>query len=536
MVPLSQRTVVDVLQRGAASVPDRVAVTDENGQVTYRELLDRSLAAGGAFRALLGDDSRQQPVMLMLDDHLDHVLAWFGLSCIAAIEVPVNTAFKGRQLAHIAEDCEARILVIEAEYLDRVEAVADGLTSLAYLVVRGEPDPGTAQRLPFEVLDFSTVREAPPVEAASLHPWDLLGIMYTSGTTGEPKGVEVTQAQTYGRMWPMETGAAQPGDVTLVTLPLYHVIGQCRGVYNTLIAQGTVVIEPRFSASAFWASCRTHGVNYVPLVGAQATYLLRQPPRADDGDNPVERMCLGTTIPEADTFRERFAVELTSSYGLTEAGGVLVGRAEAIGCGWPRPDFEARLVDAWDVEVASGEVGELVLRPTEPWTVMAGYHKRPATTLEKWRNLWLHTGDLMYQRSDGMFVFVGRQSDVIRIRGENVSAHEVEQTMLDHHQISECAVVEVEGDTPGSDQEIKAVVVPTEGITPDPAALIVFLTERLPYYSVPRYLEFRPDLPRTESTRRVKKSALGGTGSDVWDRDAAGLRVTRDGLQRLLES
>ena len=531
MVPLSERTVLGVLQRAAKDVPERAAVIDEEQELTYADLLDQSLIAGGTFRSL--GVEHQQPVMLMLDNHIDHALAWFGLSCTGAVEVPINTAFKGPQLSYIANHCQAEILVIEAEYLPRLQAEIDDLRdTLTHVIVRGEPDAELVSSLPFEVLDFSVLRKGPIASTVDVQPWDLLGIMYTSGTTGRSKGVEVTQAQTYGRMWPLEIGAAAAGDVTLVTLPLYHVIGQCRGLYNTLIAQGTAVIERRFSASGFWDTCRRHGVTYVPLVGAQATYLLRQPVHPDDRDNPVERMCFGTTIPEVDEFRQRFDVQLTCSYGLTEAGGVLVGRAESQGCGWLRSDFEGRLVDDHDVEVTAGDTGELVLRSTEPWAVMAGYHRMPDATAEKWRNLWLHTGDLMFQRDDGMFIFVDRKADSIRIRGENVSSFEVEQAILEHPDVHDCAVVPIAGDSGESDHEIKAVIVPSSANRPDEGGIIAFLADRLPYYSVPRYLEFRTELPRTESTQRVKKALLTDTEPDgAWDRVAAGFVVTRDGLE-----
>ncbi|HEY6496103.1 MAG TPA: AMP-binding protein [Trebonia sp.] len=519
---LRERTVLSVLERGASEHPDREAVSDEARSVTYAELLAASRRVAGGLRALgvgAGDT-----VALMLDNSLDHVLAWFGCSLLNAAEVPLNTAFMAPQVGYVIGHCEAEVLIIEEHYLDRLRDVAGELPGLKFVVVRG--DPAAADGLPFTALGFDQLAGGPETEPARARPQDLLGILYTSGTTGMPKGVMVTQAQTYGRMWPLGPGAARPGDRTLVVLPIYHVIGQVRGFYNTLIAGGTTVLRPRFSASGFWDTCREENITYAPLVGVMASYLLRQPPRDNDRDHRVGHIALGTTSPEVEAFKERFGVrEVSVSYGLTEAGGVLVGPAEPAGCGYLRPDFEARLVDESDAEVAPGEVGELVLRPTEPWTTMAGYFKMPEETLSRWRNLWLHTGDLMTRREDGAYVFVTRRAERIRVRGENVSPADVETHVAAHPGVAECAVVGLAAagaEAGAGEQEILAAVVAADGARVEPGDLLEFLAGRLPGFALPRYVAVLDALPRTDSTRRVQKSVIAALPREsFWDRRAA---------------
>jgi len=525
--PLEERTLLRVLEAGARDRPDQAALADEQRSLTYAEVLQESLRLGAGLMAL--GIGRQEPVILMLDNHVDHALSWFALSCQAAVEVPVNVALRGEQLAHVVRDSGAKVMIIEDHYLDRLAELTDGLGLLEHVVVRGRvPESG---QLPFAVHSLDVVRTAAAMAPSDSHPWDISGVLYTSGTTGRAKGVLVTQAQTYGRMWPNGIGSPQPGDVTLVPLPIYHVIGQCRGLYNSMISGGTAVLLSSFHASTFWQTCRRYGITYVPLVGAMGTYLMRQPARPDDRDHPVQRICVGTTFPEVAAFSERFGVEMFSSYGLTEAGGVLVGPAEATGCGWPRPDVEARLVDEQDRDVPPGDVGELVLRPSEPWTFMAGYHNQPQATVDKWRNLWLHTGDVMRQRADGQLVFVDRRVDTIRRSGENISTFEVEHQILMHPSVVQCAVVAVAEE--GGEPEVKAVMVSRDGQELDPVELTEWMVSRIPYYAVPRYLEFLPDLPRTPSTQRVTKTELVRRGTrHAWDRLAAGLVVTRAGLRR----
>ena len=529
-IPLEERTVVHVLRRGADRHPERVAVRDRHRELSYAQLLDHS-ARVGAGLTRLGVGSGD-PVLLMLENNIEHVLTWFGASCIAAVEVPINTALMSPQVKFIANDCQARVIVVEEEYLPRLAAVADELPHLQHVVVRGDAEK--ARSLPFEVHAAADLEAEEPGDVVELAPWDVSGLMYTSGTTGTPKGVLVSHAQTFGRNGPLGEASPRTGDTTLVTLPLYHVIGQCRGLYNTLIAEGTAVLEDRFSASRFWDICRAHGVSYVPLVGVMASYLLAQPPRADDRDNPVERIGLGTTIPDVELFRERFGVpEMHVSYGLTEAGGVLVGPADPEGCGLLRDDFEARLVDENDVEVARGAVGELLLRPTESWTTMLGYYNRPEETAERWRNLWLHTGDLMRQRADGVYVFAGRKAERIRHKGENIYPGSVETELGAHPGVAECAVLGIPSQDPAAspgDQEILAVVVPHGGTSVDCGQLVEFLASRLPHFSVPRYFRVMERLPRTDSTQRVQRGVLADDGSrGSWDAVAAGVVVRRDG-------
>jgi crotonobetaine/carnitine-CoA ligase len=524
MIELAQRTVPAVLDRGAASWPDQPAVADDATELTYAQLRALTARVAGGLRGL--GARGQDTVALLLANSVDHVLSWFALSWLNAIEVAVNTALVADQVATIVNHSGAAIIIADEAYLPLLRDAAPQLTAVRTVVVRG--DLAGSAGLPFHLVSFDELRAATPAEAEHVGPQDVLGIVYTSGTTDQPKGIEVTQAQTYGRMWPGGPGGPRHGDRTLVVLPMYHVIGQCRGLYNTLITGGTAVLVPRFSASGFWEQTRRHRISFVPLVGTMVGHLLAQPERTDDRDHPVRHIALGTTSPLVEEFRERFGLaEISMSYGLTEVGGVLVAPAEPSGCGYLRDDFEARLVDEHDIEVAPGDVGELVLRPREPWTAMRGYYWMPEATLQRWRNLWLHTEDLMYQRADGMFVFAGRRSDRIRIKGENVSVIEVEQLAAEYRAVAECAVTGVKpaaGEAAVGDDEILVAVVPRPGESLDPAGLIEFLSARLPAYAVPRFVAVLPELPRTDATHRVRRKALAALpAADLWDRREQGV-------------
>lgn len=391
--PLAARNVTDALQAVVDRSPDKTAVQGPDGRLSYRDLRQRSLELAGGFDRL--GLSRQDAALIMLDNHLDHVCTWLALSLTARVEVPVNTAYVGAILEHVIRNSGARVMVLESRFLPALAAVDPGLDGLRHLVVRGDFVPGDIppglQALPFADL------AAAPAAAVVPAPWDLIAIMYTSGTTGLSKGVRITHAHAYGYAAPQLYGACRPDDVALVALPLFHVGGQWKGVYNALIAGATATILPRFSAADFWTQVRSYGCTYTLILGAMVEFLLRQPSRPDDADHPLKRVLMVPVTAELDRFRERFGIPvISSSYGSTEASVVLFsrpGQAVPGKIGWCRPDFEARLVDANGIEVPRGTAGELLLRAREPWVMMVGYHDMPQATQDAWMNLWFHTGD-----------------------------------------------------------------------------------------------------------------------------------------------
>jgi crotonobetaine/carnitine-CoA ligase len=325
-----------------------------------------------------------------------------------------------------------------------------------------------------------------------------------------------------------------PDDVVLVTLPLFHAGGLWAGMYNALRSGATAVIYPTFSVSRFWDDVRRFGCTYTLMFGPMIPFLSAQPPRPDDADNPLR---LVTAIPapaNIDEFSARFGVDVISSYGMTESGTVCwaePGEVRPFVCGRSRDFIDIRLVDDHDVDVPEGQVGEIIMRSSEPWSMMLGYHRMPEATVHVWRNLWMHSGDAGYRNDAGQLVYVDRKKDALRRRGENVSSLEVEKYVMARPEVAEVAIVAVPSEH--AEDEIKAVLVLAEGHEFDPVGLLEDLVERLPYFMVPRYYEVMDALPRTP-TSKVQKGELRkrGVTASTWDCQAAGFRVTREGLRR----
>jgi carnitine-CoA ligase len=526
--PVEQRTFTAAFERALKSNPDALAQSDRAGRWTFAESFERSARLGAGLRAQ--GAGHQQPVAMMLDNSLDTIHVWSGLSLGGMIEVPVNTAYKGRFLSYMLNNSEAEVLVAEDRYLDRLAAVAGELQSLRTLVVRGDigaAPPALTSR--FRVLPFGDIETYPALAPVRVGPDDLIAYMYTSGTTGPSKGVLIPHAHAYTYASREDQARPHAGDRILVTLPVFHLAGQWYGVYQALVHQVPCFLEPGFSASRFWPVVREHGITFTLLMGGMTELLDRQPERADDADNPLELAIVGPLPRDLDGFRKRYGVAIAAVYGMSETGAVLNGPPETVvpgEAGFPRPEYELRVVDNAGLDVPVGQIGELWVRPRVPHTVMRGYHRFPEKTAETMKDGWVHTGDAFRTDAAGHFYFADRIKDALRRRGENISSFELEAVINEHPDVFENAVVAVPSEI--SEDDIKAIIVPREGATIDPAELTRFLIDKLPYFMVPRYIEFAAELPKTP-TQKVIKHVLREQGltGQVWDREAAGMVLRR---------
>ncbi|CAB4873279.1 unannotated protein [freshwater metagenome] len=388
------------------------------------------------------------------------------------------------------------------------------------MIVRGEAGGSAAGRTVSMLADelLSPALENGPVVA----PDDVACILYTSGTTGPSKGAVLThQANlqlTRGNVALMEYTDA---DVLYTAFPLFHVNAKYTSVISSMLVGARLVLDDRLSASGFWDRMREHGVTSFNYLGTMLSIIAKQPARPDDREHPVVRAygggCDGALWLE---FEERFGVRLHEHYGMTEVGiatwNTRTSRRPG-SCGRAAPYFDVRVADEGDVEVPTGEVGEIQIRPRHPGTILREYWARPAETIASTRNLWFHTGDRAWCDEDGFFHYVDRLKDSIRRRGENVSSWEIESVITAFPGVLECAAYGVPSDL--GEDEVMVALVPEPGSEVDLDALVEHCRSRLAYFAVPRYLRVCEALPKTPS-QRVQKFKLreDGVTPDTVDR------------------
>lgn len=516
-IDLEDRTLLRVMAAAVGLRPDDPAVSEPDRIVTYAELWDRGLQVSGGLGRVASQDA---PIAIMLDNHIDNVVAWVGINLGGFVELSLNTALKGQMLAWPIADSGAETILCEDHYVPELAEIADRIPGLRNVVVRGATDEDIAdhqKRLPgWRFIQFAEVLEGTRTAPCPRNPWDLSSITYTSGTTGRSKGVLCPHAHAFNQATGDGLGNTRVGEVRLVVLPQFHAAGRWGGVYHSLIHGATAHLVGKFSASQFWTQAKIANAKTSQLVGTMAAFLARQPESENDRNHSLREICVLPLPPQPEKWARRFGVNIATSYGSTEVGSITNATSlHGMSVGRVREGYDIRIFDENDIEVPIGTVGEAVVRASLPWTTSIGYLNRPEETAKSWRNGWLHTGDALYRDADGYFYFVDRIDDAIRRRGENISSAEVEMHVLAHELVAECAAVAVASEF--VEDEIKISVVLHEGKKLGEAALVAFLEREMPRFMVPRYIEFVEELPKTQ-TGKVRKKELRAVGtSGCWD-------------------
>ena len=508
-------TLGETFDRLTAAYADRIYLSNRSGGVSYAHLADRvaRLASGlGAIGVGRGDK-----VAVMLPNCTDFVVLFFALAKIGAIQVPVNPRYVGRPLEYVLDHCDAKVLVAEVGRLRELIADLELPPQLQTLIGRGDigdlAASSAANVLSLEAI-YETARAGTFPEVA---PGDLVGIIYTGGTTGSPKGVMITHNFAVSNMATQSASYESPildrDGTFLCLLPLFHGI-QYHALLTPLLVGARVAIVDRFSASRFWTDVRETGATLTMLVGGMVPILWSRARRADDADHTL-RYVVGNPVPKDihHEFEHRFGVRLLDGYAITETLALTTSPLSGTplgSCGRPMPGgAEFSIFDAEGKEVPPGVEGEIVARPRLPDTIMEGYHKQPEETAKAFRNGWYRTGDVGYRDDAGFAYFAHRETDAIRRRGVRIAVYDIEQTAAEHPAVIEAAVVGVP-DAVG-DEEMKIVLELEPGTKFHIDDFVAFLRTRLPDHMVPRYVETMDSLPRA-ALGRVQKHELRNSG------------------------
>jgi crotonobetaine/carnitine-CoA ligase len=516
-----------ILEDKAAMNAGKVAVITEHEQITYDQLDARVNRVSNALEAM--GVTKDDKVCVMLPNVPEFLYAWWGNAKLGGITVPLNTALKGEGLAYIINHSDAETIILSYRYLTALEEIRGSLGQLKRIIVLG-PEDQRVVSLPTGAVDFGDLLTAPTTSPMK-EVWsdDIDSIMYTSGTTGLPKGVIHRHSRCYGGfVLPIMTGYTEQ-DIVYNTLPLFHIGGQ-NMVWMALVSDTTVALAERFSASGFWQDVRVYNATFSLFLGAMIPILHKQPPRPDDHANPL-RVVLSAAAPRTiwEEFERRFAVKIVELYSQTEGGFLLNADAKAAGkvgaMGKPSAGFEMKVVDEQDRDLPPGAMGELIYRPAAG-SALTEYYKNPEATAEKTRGGWIRSGDLAYQDADGYFFFVDRKNDFMRRRGENISSFEVEKIVNSHPQVLESAAYAIPSEL-GEDEVMVAVVLQPD-VALAPLDLIRYCEEHMAYFMVPRYVRVVDAFPKTGTERTMKYQLKSqGVTLDTWDREATDYTIKR---------
>lgn len=528
-----QGTINQVIARAVASYPNHVFLDIGGREWTYAEV---DLEATRLAHGLSGlGVAKGHTVTTILDNNIDAILCWFAINKLGAVSVPVNTAYKGEFLRHQLNDAGSAVVIAESDYAQRVVDIADGLSTLQALLYRESAPTGEAQGKQIAPLDKYRTDNTTAI-ADVVVPGDLAMLIYTAGTTGPSKGCMISHnyAVNLARQLVRAAGRTQQ-DVQWTALPLFHMNATSTTILASALVAGKAAVYKRFSVSNFWPEIERTGATIISLLGSMIPLLIE----AADNESAQRcfgqvRVALGTPFPAPlqEKWLARFGTPHmgANSYGITEAS-VIVSLPHGIqpapnSSGMRVDDFDVRIVDENDVELPPGVAGEVICRPSKPHVMFEGYWNRPEETLKIMRNLWLHTGDIGMFDQEGFFYFVDRKKDYLRRRGENISSYEMETTFRAHEAIEDVAVHAVLSALTEDDVKVTAVLKP--GMTLTEVELCLWAVERLPYFAVPRYVEFREQLPRNP-VGRILKYQLRDEGCTLttWDREKSGLELTK---------
>jgi crotonobetaine/carnitine-CoA ligase len=514
-----------LLQRQAERFGDRLLFDCLGSSWTFSQACDQAARWAGVLHA--AGVSRGDRVALMCGNRVEFMQLFLGCAWLGAVAVPINTASRGFQLQHILQNAEAKLLCIETSLLVALDNLELQALALRQVYVIG--DDGSAPT-GLSTPDAALPEAGAAIPAAELGPADPLAILYTSGTTGLSKGVCCPHGQYF--WWGVYSGrqlGVREGDVLHTTLPLFHT-NALNCFFQALLHGATQVVEPRFSVSRFWDALGKSGATVTYVLGAMVPMLLSQPPSPEERAHNV-RVALAPGVPAHfhGEFTERTGIILLDGYGATESNAVIgtdMATRRPGYMGKVVEGFEARVADDNDEDVEDGVAGELLLRAKEPFAFATGYFGMYQQTVEAWRNLWLHTGDRVVRSPEGYFRFIDRTKDSIRRRGENISSFEVEQVLLSHPAVAVAAVFPVRSEL--AEDEVMAVIVRKDATAVSEEEIVRYCEKRMPYFSVPRFIEFALELPRTESGK-IQKFILRQRGATAatWDRETAGVVVKR---------
>jgi long-chain acyl-CoA synthetase len=486
--------LASILTDSAARFGDRLAIKLDDAEFNYA-LLDQASARVATLLKAKGLQPGDR-VGIMLPNVPYFPVAYYGVLRAGGVVVPMNVLLKAREVGFYLKDPGAKVVFAWHDFLDAAQTGAD--EAGAELI---DVKPGEIEGVIFE--------HEPHPDVAAVGDDDTAVILYTSGTTGQPKGAELTHdnlkrnAQIAASLFDLDEHV-----VVLGALPLFHSFGQTCGMNATILAGGCLSLIPRFEPAKALEIIQRDKVKVFEGVPTMYGAMLHLPSRTDYDTSSLEICASGGAALPVELLRgfdEAFDCKILEGYGLSETSPVASfnhpdKERKPGSIGTPIDGVELKVVDDDGNDLAQGEVGEIVIKGHN---VMKGYWNKPDATAEVMRDGWFHTGDMAKVDEDGYFFIVDRKKDMIIRGGYNVYPREIEEVLYEHPAVREAAVVAVPHDDLG--EEVGAAVVLKDGEELDAAKLQAFVKENVAAYKYPRHIWFVDELPKGPTGKILKR-------------------------------
>ncbi|BCJ86246.1 AMP-binding protein [Effusibacillus dendaii] len=509
---IGNKTLRDLLNEKTAMHRDKTFLLFEdqeqrNFKLTYGEFADQVNRLSRVFLDL--GVTKGNHVTLHLPNCLEFMTSWFALANIGAIMVPTNILSTADEMEYVLNHSESILLITEEEYLEKFTGIRSRLPHLQeILLTRYEGDDYVDQNM-----NQLIAKAKPEIPKIPLDSEDVAAMLYTSGTTSKPKGVQITHANYLFTGEVMSKSIRlSPDDRQFIVLPLFHGNAQYYSAMSAFVVGASIAITERFSASRYFKQAKRLGATVGSLFAAPIRMILAQNYDPADQDNSLRIIWFAQSVTQEQLtmFEDKYNVSLLQMYGMTETVGVplmnpIDGIRKNMSIGRPTIGYEVKVVDEEGKEVPTGQVGQIVVKGIPGRTLMKGYFKNPVATAEALRDGWLYTGDNARIDDDGYFYFVDRIKDMIKRAGENVAANEVESVLAEHPSVYEAAVIGIPD--PMRDEAIKAYVILHNNHDISEEELLSYCRERLAKFKVPDSIEFISEFPRT-SVGKIQKQVL----------------------------
>ena len=505
-------TLASLLEAKAREIGDRPYVTNvEDGRTyTYAEINGRANQTAHLLRSLAAVPGK--PVSILLPNGPELLFAYFGAMKAGCIAGTVNPDLKPPEIAYILGDSESPIVVTDASGSAKIEDVRAELPRL-HRIVRADED-----------FERQLNRHPTSVPRVGILPTDPCEILYTSGTTGHPKGALITHANFLAAAECFGSELGFDGSLRILCfLPLFHTEAQFVSVINSLRVGGSVILARKFSSHRFWSWIADHRVSVVSAVPTVFSIMLDMP-RDESRDYASLRLMISSAaslpVEVLSAWERRFGVPIVEGYGLTESACYATlnprGRGKPGSVGLPLACSQLRIVSEHGTPVEPGEPGEIVLRG---WNIFPGYWKNDPATREAFKGGWFHTGDIGTVGEDGYVVIVDRKKDMINRGGQKIYPREVDEVLFAHPHVRNAAAVGVPHPILG--EEIVAFVELRDGTTVSPEDIIAFCRANLADYKVPKEILYVEQIPKGPSGKNLRRklredyAALKGTAGSA---------------------